>query len=62
MSRKTELSETIHILGEVLGRVIKDQEGISAFNKIEKIRLLSKSSRGKNNIKAIEKSFKNIEY
>jgi len=60
MSRKTELSETIHILGEVLGRVIKDQEGISAFNKIEKIRLLSKSSRGKNNIKAIEKSFKNL--
>ena len=60
MSRKTELSETIHILGEVLGRVIKDQEGISAFNKIEKIRLLSKSSRGKNNIKAIEKSFKKL--
>ena len=48
MAKKIELSSTIHLLGEILGNVIKEQEGLSIFNKIEKIRSLSKSSRGKN--------------
>ena len=48
MTKKIELSSTIHLLGEILGNVIKEQEGLSVFNKIEKIRSLSKSSRGRN--------------
>ena len=38
MTKKTELSKTIHLLGEILGNVIKEQEGRHVFNKIEKIR------------------------
>ena len=57
--KKNELSSTIHLLGEILGNVIKEQEGISIFNKIEKIRFLSKSSRGKNK-KIINQSFKKL--
>ena len=60
MNQTTDLSEIIHILGEVLGCVIKEQEGISAFNKIEKIRLLSKASRGNKNTKSIKKSFSKL--
>ncbi len=45
--RSIELSKIIHLLGKILGLVIKEQEGISYFNKIEKIRTLSKASRGK---------------
>ena len=37
-----KLSKIVHLLGKILGLVIKEQEGISFFNKIEKIRLLSK--------------------
>jgi len=39
-----KLSKIVHLLGKILGLVIKEQEGISFFNKIEKIRLLSKTS------------------
>jgi len=48
MIKKIKLSSTIHLLGEILGRVITKQESISVFNKIEKIRSLSKLSRGEN--------------
>jgi len=48
-----KLSKIVHLLGKILGLVIKEQEGISFFNKIEKIRLLSKTSRGKKNKKKI---------
>ena len=48
MNNKIELSSTIHLLGEILGNVIKKQEGIKIFNKIEKIRLLSKLSNSNN--------------
>ena len=37
------LREDIRLLGTFLGRVIKDQEGISFFNTVEKLRLLSKN-------------------
>ncbi len=46
MQKKIELSTTIHLLGEILGSVIKKQENERIFNKIEKIRSLSKVSRG----------------
>jgi len=59
MTKKIELSSTIHLLGEILGNVIKEQEGLSIFNKIEKIRSLSKSSRGGNK-KIINKSFNEL--
>ncbi len=49
MVHKIELSKTIHLLGKILGLVIKEQEGSLIFNKIEKIRVLSKASRGKGN-------------
>ena len=42
-----ELSKIVSLLGKILGSVIKEQEGVSLYNKIEKIRSLSKSSRGK---------------
>ena len=32
-----KLSKIVHLLGKILGLVIKEQEGISFFNKIEKI-------------------------
>lgn len=48
MTKKIELSSTIHLLGEILGSVIKKQENTAIFDKIEKIRTLSKSSRGSN--------------
>jgi len=35
-----KLSKIVHLLGKILGLVIKEQEGISFFNKIEKIRCL----------------------
>ena len=31
-----KLSKIIHLLGEILGLVVKEQEGISYFNKVEK--------------------------
>jgi len=48
-----KLSKIVHLLGKILGLVIKEQEGIVLFNKIEKIRTLSKASRGKKNKKKI---------
>ena len=37
-----ELSKIVSLLGKILGSVIKEQEGIALYNKIEKIRSLSK--------------------
>ena len=34
-----KLSKIIHLLGEILGLVIKEKEGITFFNKVEKIRI-----------------------
>ena len=45
MAHKIELSKTIHLLGEILGLVIKEQEGISFFNLVEKVRKLSKANK-----------------
>ena len=59
MTKKIELSTNIHLLGEILGNVIKEQEGSLIFNKIEKIRSLSKSSRGRNK-KINNKSFNQL--
>ena len=38
------LREDIRLLGTYLGRVIKDQEGLSFFKTVEKLRLLSKNT------------------
>jgi len=48
-----KLSKIVHLLGKILGLVIKEQEGTFLFNKIEKIRTLSKASRGKKDKKKI---------
>ena len=55
-----KLSKIIHLLGEILGLVIKEQEGISFFNKVEKIRILSKDSRDKKNKLKISKAFRQL--
>ena len=39
-----KLSKIVHLLGKILGLVIKEQEGTFLFNKIEKIRTLSKEA------------------
>ncbi len=57
-----KLSKIVHLLGKILGLVIKEQEGNSFFNKIEKIRVLSKESRGKRNIQKISQSFNKLKY
>ena len=44
--RNVELSKNINLLGNILGKVVKEQEGIKLYNKIEQIRFLSKASRG----------------
>jgi phosphoenolpyruvate carboxylase len=49
-----ELSKIVSLLGKILGSVIKEQEGISVYNKVEKIRSLSKASRGKKTKKKIK--------
>ena len=53
-----KLSKIIHLLGEILGLVVKEQEGISFYNKVEKIRILSKASRDKTNNQKIDKAFR----
>ena len=60
MVHKIELSKTIHLLGKILGLVIKEQEGSLIFNQIEKIRVLSKASRGKGSQRIINNSFKQL--
>ena len=55
-----KLSKIIHLLGNILGLVIKKQEGISFFNKVEKIRILSKESRSKKSEIEINKIFKKL--
>ena len=57
MTEKIVLSKTIRLLGEILGNIIKEQEGLYLFNKIEKIRALSKSSRGNRSKNTINRSF-----
>ena len=59
MTKKIELSSTIHLLGEILGSVIKKQENTAIFDKIEKIRTLSKNSRGSNEV-LNKQSFKKL--
>ncbi len=59
-----QLSKIVSLLGKILGIVVKDQEGIKLYNKIEEIRYLSKASRGKKNKKKIKlndtKQFRNL--
>ena len=46
MTAPTEpLSEQIHLLGDLLGRTIVEQEGRALFDRVEEVRALAKSSR-----------------
>ena len=58
------LREDIRYLGNILGGVIKEQEGINFFKLVEKVRLLSKANiankNKKNAFKEITKKIKNI--
>ena len=49
-----ELSKIVGLLGKTLGIVVKEQEGLRLYNKIEEIRSLSKASRGTKNKKKIK--------
>ena len=49
-----ELSKIVSLLGKILGVVVKEQEGLRLYNKIEEIRSLSKASRGIKNKKKIK--------
>ena len=55
-----KLSKIIHLLGEILGLVVKEQEGVTFFNKVEKIRILSKASRDNKNKQKIAKAFSQL--
>ena len=55
-----KLSKIIHLLGEILGLIIKEQEGITSFNKVEKIRILSKASRDNQSQKKNDKAFRQL--
>ena len=46
-----QLSKIVSLLGKILGVVVKEQEGLQLYNKIEEIRSLSKASRGIKNKK-----------
>ena len=52
------LREDVKYLGNILGQVIKEQEGISFFNLVEKVRKLSKAN--KSNISEKRSHFKII--
>ena len=55
------LREDVKFLGTVLGNVIKEQEGKSFYNLVEKIRKLSKENiRQKRSYKKISKEIKSI--
>ena len=55
------LREDVKFLGTVLGNVIKEQEGESFYNLVEKIRKLSKANRKqKRSYKKISKEIKSI--
>ena len=58
------LREDVRYLGNILGKVIKKQEGINFFKLVEKVRLLSKANvankNKKNVFKNITKKIKNI--
>ena len=49
-----KLSKIVSLLGKILGFVVKEQEGLSIYNKLEKIRSLSKASRGTKSKKKIK--------
>ena len=59
-----ELSKIVSLLGKILGVVIKEQEGLTLYNKIEEIRSLSKASRGTKSKKKIKlnetRKFRNL--
>ena len=55
------LREDVRLLGNILGNVIKKQEGQTFYNLVEKIRKLSKANRKqKRSYKKISKEIKSI--
>jgi phosphoenolpyruvate carboxylase len=53
-TKNIELSKIISLLGNILGKVVKEQEGTEVYNRIEQIRFLSKASRGAKSKKKIK--------
>ena len=43
--QKKQLSQQIHLLGDILGETIKEQEGDTLFDLVEEIRALAKAHR-----------------
>ena len=58
------LREDISYLGNILGEVIKEQEGIKFFNLVEKVRKLSKANKinlkNKNSFKKLVKTVEKV--
>ena len=52
------LREDVRYLGNILGKVIKEQEGQNFFNLVEKVRKLSKVSNKSLNVKNTNKKVK----
>ena len=49
------LRENVRYLGNIIGRVIKQQEGKKIFQMVEKVRKLSKANKTKRNIRQTNK-------
>lgn len=48
-SERDRLSEQIHLLGDILGETIREQEGDELFERVEEVRALAKAHRGGDN-------------
>jgi len=57
MSASPELKNNVHLLGELLGKVITEQSSSAAFDLIEKIRDLAKQTRAHENLAAQNELF-----
>ena len=47
---RASLTDDIHLLGDILGQVIRRQGGIELFDLEERIRALTKARRGDSNV------------
>ena len=45
MSKQKKLKENIHLLGDLLGEVLVEQEGVALLNTVEEVRGLAKKAR-----------------
>ena len=57
---RTSLSNDIHLLGDILGQVIRRQGGIKLFDLVERIRALTKARRGDSNGSEMNRYLKSL--